>query len=374
MLRALRRSARTRAHRIAVRVGIRTDRVTVKRRRHIHSPEYAQRFGASWQVVQSAETPERVPPTRFGLVDAGFEAILEPIPDLGVLTISGGTVVGPSALALSNEGLLLEDASFWRGRTKGLPDWARRGEVHTVRGTLVSLGTDYAYNNYGHYLLDSLPRLALLEGAGVRIADADHVYVTVPGERAARLLDELGVPAAKRIVARRGVAVRADTVILTSYPGSRRNYPRWHVQFLRERLGVPAGASSRRLYIPRAGHRQILNIQQLMPILTEHGFEVFEPGGAEDPRHAFAEAEAVVGGHGAGLADLAFCRPGTRVLELLPSSHRKPFYMTLSGSGDLRYGYLIGEAVPGPADVRHFQWDYTVDPVEFRAALETTLA
>ena len=95
---------------------------------------------------------------------------------------------------LSKEGFLLEDASFWRGRTKGLPDWARRAEVQTVRGTLVSLGTDYAFGNYGHYLLDSLPRLALLEDAGVSIADADHVYVTVPGAHAARLLDELGVP------------------------------------------------------------------------------------------------------------------------------------------------------------------------------------
>ena len=348
--------------------------MAVNRRWHIHSPEYARRFGATWQVVRPAETPVRVPPVQYGHIDAGFEAVLDPIPDLGVLTISRGTVVGPSGLALTKEGFLLEDSSFWRGRTKGLPDWARRGEVETVRGTLVSLGTDYAFWNYGHYLMDSLPRLALLEAAGIRIAEADHIYVTVPGAHAARLLDELGVPTAQRILARPGAAVRADTVIVASYPGSRRNYPRWHVQFLRDRLGVPAEPPSRRLYIPRRGHRQILNIEELMPILQEHGFEVFEPSAAEDPRHAFAEAEAVVGGHGAGLADLAFCRPGTRVLELLPASHRKPFYMTLSGSADLRYGYLIGEAVPGPEGVRSFQWDYNIDAGEFRAALEATLA
>ena len=48
--------------------------------------------------------------------------------------------------------------------------------------------------------------------------------------------------------------------------------------------------------------------------------------------------------------------------------------MTLAGSGDLRYGYLVGDAVPGPAGVRAFQWDYNVDPAEFRAALEASLA
>jgi Glycosyltransferase 61 len=353
---------------------MRKERVAVKRTRHIHSPEYARRFGATWQVVHPAETPVRVPPVRYGHIDAGFEAVLDPIPDLGVLTISNGTVVGPSGLVLTKEGLLLEDASFWRDRTKGVPDSARRAEVEKVRGTLVTLGSDYAFGNYGHYLMDSLPRLSLLEDAGVRIADADHIYVTVPGPHAARLLDELGVPTAQRIVARPGAAIRADTVIVASYPGSRRNYPRWHVQFLRDRLGVPAGPPSRRLYIPRAEHRQILNIAELMPILQEHGFEVFEPRGAEDPRHAFAEAQVVVGGHGAGLADLAFCSPGTRVLELFPESHRKPFYMTLSGSADLRYGYLIGEAVPGPEGVRGYLWDYTIDPGEFRMALEATLA
>lgn len=374
VLRDLRRSLRVFKRRALIRIGIRKERVAVKRRRHIHFPEYAQRFGATWQVVRPAETPVRVPPVRYGHVDAAFESILDPIPDLGVLTMAQGTVVGPSGLVLSQEGLLLEDASFWRGRTKGVPDWARRAEVQRVHGTMISLGTDYAATNYGHFLLDSLPRLALLEDAGIRVADVDHVYVTVPGGHAARLLDELGVPAAQRIVARAGVAVRADTVIVTSYPGARRNYPRWHVQFLRDRLAVAAGPPSRRLYIPRTGHRRILNVEALMPVLLEHGFEVFEPGGAEDPRHAFAEAEAVVGGHGAGLSDLAFCRPGTRVLELLPSSHRKPFYMTLSGSGDLRYGYLVGDAVPGPAGVRAFQWDYNVDPAEFRAALEASLA
>jgi len=47
---------------------------------------------------------------------------------------------------------------------------------------------------------------------------------------------------------------------------------------------------------------------------------------------------------------------------------------TLAGSGDLRYGYLIGEPVPGAPGVRGFQWDYTIDPGEFRTALEATLA
>jgi len=110
-----------------------------------------------------------------------------------------------------------------------------------------------------------------------------------------------------------------------------------------------------------------------MPILVEHGFEVFEPTGAEDARHAFAEASVVVGGHGAGLSSVAFCHPGAAVLELLPDSHVMPFYATLSLAARLRYGYLMGEGIPVAGPVARSTWDFRVDPVVFREAIESTV-
>lgn len=294
------------------------------------------------------------------------------IPDLGVLHLDRPTIVGPQALVLSRERILISSTSFWDGRVRAIPDWARHADVERVKGTVISLGTDYAFGNYGHFLLDCVPRVALIEEAGVSWDDADHIYCTVPSTDAGRLLDRLGVPTDRRILAQPGSAIRPDRGIIASYPGSRRNYPAWSVAFLRDRLGVPAGPQSRRLYIPRRAHRRIHNVEELMPILEEHGFEVFEPGvGTEDPRHAFAEAEAVVGGHGAGLADLVFCREGAAVLELLPDSHQKPYYMTAAGSAGLRYGYLVGRGVDDGRERRH--WDQVIDPTEFRAALEDML-
>ena len=116
-------------------------------------------------------------PSDSATCDAGFEAVLDPIPDLGSCRMAQGTSWAPSALVLTARMAAARGlASFWRGRTKGLPDWARRAEVRRCGAPLVSLGTDYAGSNYGHFLLDSLPRLALLEDAGVQLADADHVY------------------------------------------------------------------------------------------------------------------------------------------------------------------------------------------------------
>jgi hypothetical protein len=78
--------------------------------------------------------------------------------------------------------------------------------------------------------------------------------------------------------------------------------------------------------------------------LNEAGFEIYDPSRHLDPWLDFSQATAVIGPHGAGLTDLAFCLPGTAVLELLPSDHVYPYYCSLSQAAGLRYGYLIGQS------------------------------
>jgi capsular polysaccharide biosynthesis protein len=370
--RAARVSVRRLVRRMLVRLRIRSSTVRVRPKKWIATPRYVATTGAQWQIVRRAETPVRPAPIQFGPRAVDFASRMEAIPDLGVLHTSRVTVVGPGGLALTSDGRVLSDLSFWHGFPEGLPT-TPEARVRRVRGLLVSLASDHATTNYGHYLMDALPRLDLLERAGVSLEAADHIYCGVPSMRAARLLDELGVPGDRRIYAEPGVAIRADRTILPSYPGARRNYPAWVPAFLRERLGVQAGPPTRRLYVPRTTHRRISNVEELMPMLEEHGFEVFEPGGQEDPRHAFAEAAVVVGGHGAGLSDLAFCRPGAAVLELLSDSHPMPFYATLAGSAGLRYGYLLGEGLVPPDRRPRTRWDLRIDPDLFRTALLATL-
>ena len=71
-------------------------------------------------------------------------------------------------------------------------------------------------------------------------------------------------------------------------------------------------------------------------------------------------------------ADLAFCAPGTAVLELLPESHVMPYWYTVSEAARLRYGYLMSDwvqAAPGGLS----KDDLHVDPGFFLAALDDTV-
>ena len=52
----------------------------------------------------------------------------------------------------------------------------------------------------------------------------------------------------------------------------------------------------------------------------------------------------VVGAHGAALANLAFCRPGTHVIELFSPRYVNPCYRNLALAAGLLHGAVIGNS------------------------------
>ena len=57
----------------------------------------------------------------------------------------------------------------------------------------------------------------------------------------------------------------------------------------------------------------------------------------------FYNAEYIVGLHGAGFANIAFCKPGTKIIELR-SSDTGPMYENYAKKNDLNYNSIITEA------------------------------
>ena len=103
---------------------------------------------------------------------------------------------------------------------------------------------------------------------------------------------------------------------------------------------------------------------------TEGSRSTTGPMNGVDPED-FDQAAVVVGAHGAGLANLAFCRRGTRVIEIIPTDNAHPFYYSLALAAQLDYGYLVGRSIVerdagafGPSP-----YDFDVDLDELAAAL-----
>ena len=82
----------------------------------------------------------------------------------------------------------------------------------------------------------------------------------------------------------------------------------------------------------------------------------------------------VVGPHGAGLANLVFCRPGTKVVEIFSNRFVNLEYWALSCMARLDYYYQMSVGPRPDDDGDYFKsWDWTDDIECDLAVLEQTI-
>jgi hypothetical protein len=328
----------------------------------------------TWRTAVEEEVLARRAPARFGSLDAGFgESVENRMPELGVLSLSNARILGPDGWLVTDDGSLLYESTWYGSSFSRHPRSIAYGTPLPLLGTCLSLASDFARGNYGHFMLDCLGRLALFQKSGLSFDDVDYVYLPKPmSGTAAKLVRRLGIPVHKCLWAGEG-DIQADLVIGTSFPGLRRNYAPWLTKFFRAQLVHPPVRHDRRVYVPRKGQRKVANEEELIPILRRFGFEVYDLDDVEDEAAFFSECEIVVGPHGAGLTNLVFCSPGTKVLELIPSDHVHPYYYTIATSAGAEYSYIVGhskglrpQGAFGPSP-----FDFEVSPDVFERALET---
>ncbi|MEM7744384.1 MAG: glycosyltransferase family 61 protein [Pseudomonadota bacterium] len=118
---------------------------------------------------------------------------------------------------------------------------------------------------------------------------------------------------------------------------------------------IPTEKSDDRLYVTRgsAKLRQPDNGKELRERLEARGFQGFTASDDNHPEQIsrFASASVIVSIHGAGLTNLLFCQPGTRVIEIFPANFLKSPYWWLARRLGLAYTPVIG----GPGNyAQHF--------------------
>ena len=84
-----------------------------------------------------------------------------------------------------------------------------------------------------------------------------------------------------------------------------------------------------------------VNEEEVSRFLKSKGFEIVECEKYSIPQISWimSRAEVVIGPHGAGMANIAFCRQGAHVLELY-SSHLSQEYWLFSKRNGLKYNAL----------------------------------
>ena len=152
-------------------------------------------------------------------------------------------------------------------------------------------------------------------------------------------------------------AIWVDSDLVQSMPAP---YVREFQRRVAARYAGLRGPRNRRLFVERKGPtRTIHNIEQVQALLSRYAFETvyLEGMSIADQIVLFQSAEFVIGAHGAGLANLLFCEPGTKIIEFMPSVELRPFFWLISE----KLGLVHGMQFCTPSGPQGFQSALTVE-------------
>jgi capsular polysaccharide biosynthesis protein len=286
-----------------------------------------------------------------------------------------------SSAVLAPGGTILHDLLpifFHHARSHPARCAVRLGKPVRLPGKAFLLLND-ANSNFYHWMCDVLPRLEIARRAGHRLEDFDW-FVTDELSQAfhRESLAALGIPEEKIFVGTRYRFVAAEHLVATSLFDKSGMVHRESLAFvadaMRARFGIEGDLPGhRRIFVSRQEgyYRRIVNWDEIEPLLRKHGFEVVasERLGMDQQTRLFSEAGHVIAGHGAGLTNLMYCRPGTRVLEMLHEKWGHSMYWLTAAKCGLDYTLMKAE----PAGKRKAEIDdMLVDPEPLRAYLEQT--
>jgi capsular polysaccharide biosynthesis protein len=314
-----------------------------------------------------------------------LQELAEPPPDLNtgrplfVAEFAPGKVIGDVSLVATADDLVAGDVQGLTGVTDPaehwrLQRWRYRPRVE-LSGRAVVLAAP-AGANYYHWMLESLPRLQLLEWAGHETGEFDRFLLNEAHHRFhLESLDLLKIPAGKRQWCSRGKVYQCERLVLPFMPTHRKGFPAWVGNFLRKRL-LPAAAPmapGQRLFISRRGarRRKLLNEAAIETELGRAGFKVvcLEDMSLAEQVGLFAAASLIVAIHGAALTNLVFAAPGTPVIELVAPTFINHCYQRVAGTMGLRYQEIVGQ-LKGRPRKREAEDDLWIEPKELKKALE----
>lgn len=203
-------------------------------------------------------------------------------------------------------------------------------------------------SNYYHWMTDILPKLELCRLSGIEFGASDRFVI--PFQHRQFQLDTLqrfGIDGDQIYQTHDNSShITGDEIIVPHLKNKMATtMGRWLPRFLnREFGGSPSllAEPTERLYISRdsatAKGRCIDNNDEIENLMRSRGFEIVLPENhtVQEQAALFSNAKVVVAPHGAGLTNIVFCRPGTKIIEFY-GAHVSPCYWLISELLGLSY-------------------------------------
>ena len=252
------------------------------------------------------------------------------IHDTAIIT-DNKIVIGPSFQQRDNVNSDIKNNIVF---TKGTPRLLRK-----IKGTTLSLLTGGAGNdNFFHWLFDVLPRLGICEKK-IDLNQIDYFLLpSISRKFQSETFESLKIPNKKLISSEEYRHIKPDKLIITDHPYmitnnieiDINNVPKWIIIWLREKflsqIEYDKTHFPKKIYISRedsesnvAKMRAVTNEDEIKNYLKNENFEIICLSDLSFIQQVklFYTAECIVGLHGAGFANLSFCKEGTKVIEFV---------------------------------------------------------
>jgi capsular polysaccharide biosynthesis protein len=296
-------------------------------------------------------------------------------PDLYTATLPNARILdGEGSLVLDNR--LVLDMSPHYGHSRHDHYALIRRQLphpgHLDCSALILTGIN-ARNHY-HWLLDILPRFEVARRSGFGW-DCIVGPASTPVQRAC--YERLDIDRGTIIKPPFGGQLMLREAIVSSFPSLRFAPSPFAVRFIRELFKdclTPDHSLPRRVYISRgeSANRRVLNESEVREALARLDIEPvpLESMTIELQAQLFANADLIVAPHGAGLANCAFCRPGTRLIEAFGARYTPGFFRRLAAIRGMDYQCLVdGNSTPGHEDTVYMHDDMHIDVARLQELL-----
>lgn len=271
--------------------------------------------------------------------------------------ISGQKIIEGASFQIrnNNNSPIINNIVFSRGTQR---------KLRKLKGTTLSLLTGGGGNsNYWHWIYDVLPRLKICDEAK-SIKDIDYfILPSLEKNFQKETLQALGISKNKLLSSVKYRHILSNELIVTDHPymltknahNDVQNIPKWIVDWLKSNFLKNINTSNTRypkkIYIDRSDSqsndshmRTIINEKEVKEFLTNEGFVSLRLADFkfEEQVQYFNQANYIIGLHGAGFANLSFCKPKTKVLEFRNKATGK-MYENLAKLNNLTFESIILE-------------------------------
>lgn len=244
--------------------------------------------------------------------------------------------------------------------------------------------------NYYHWLVDFLPRVSMIEECP-ELKDLPVIVNHNFKSFQKRSLELVGFDTSRLVHSKAYHLIKSTDLYVPHLLGRQfedYNMPAWMdpmlnafvYKWLRQKFAPLMGLNPntpRRIFISREGanFRKCVNESEIFAIAQKFGFEKLdnEKLTFDEQINTYANAEVVMGPHGAGFTNMVFAPQNATLIELLPKDRAPRFFKKLCEAiGQNHYsidGYMAQKIARMPRDF----WNFEIDAKEFESKLQQWL-